>query len=276
MKLSRPITEVIKIRKSCRTYANTSIEKAKRDEIEKFINELSTENFRFVLIDRDNSQIKAEKLGTYGVIRGATTFVAGIMKKDYKMIEHFGFAFEKIILLLTDMKLGTCWLGASFERKRFSTRLHISDSETVPIVTPVGDPGTGFNFHSTLVKLIARPDKRVPGDKLFFSDNFSTPLSSDCAGNYATALEMVRLGPSAGNMQPWRILKLDNTFHFYLKRSSFYTNRLVYDIQRNDIGIAMCHFELTAREMGLNGEWNVNKPNTVTGDNGLEYIISWV
>jgi nitroreductase len=275
MKLSRPITEIIKIRKSCRTYATTPIEKDKRYEIEKFINELSTENFRFVLIDRENGQITDEKLGTYGVIKGATTFVAGIMKKEFTTIEHFGYAFEKIVLFLTDMNLGTCWLGASFERKKISNRLHIGNSEIVPIITPLGYPGTGFNFHSTLVKLIARPDKRIPGDKLFFSDNFSTPLSAETAGNYGTVLEMVRLGPSAGNMQPWRILKLGNAFHFHLKRSSFYTNRLIYDIQRNDIGIAMCHFELVAGEMGLNGKWNTKKPEIPTGENSFEYIVSW-
>ena len=27
------------------------------------------------------------------------------------------------------------------------------------------------------------------------------------------------------------------------------------DLQRVDIGVAMCHFELTAREQGLAGEW---------------------
>jgi hypothetical protein len=109
------------------------------------------------------------------------------------------------------------------------------------------------------VKLIARPDKRVPTEKLFFSNNFSTPLSSNSTDTYASSLEMVHLGPSAGNMQPWRILKINDSFHFYLKRSSFYTNRLAYDIQKNDIGIALCHFELTAREMGLNEEWNTKK-----------------
>jgi hypothetical protein len=76
-------------------------------------------------------------------------------------------------------------------------------------------------------------------------------------------------------MQPWRILKSGNAYHFYLKRNSFYKNRLTYDIQRNDIGIAMCHFELTANEIGLNGEWVVRDPGVVTGSNDLEYIISW-
>lgn len=77
-------------------------------------------------------------------------FVAGIMKKEYKTIEQFGYAFERIVLFLTDMKLGTCWLGASFDRKQFPDRLHISVSEILPILSPAGHSGTGFNFHSTL------------------------------------------------------------------------------------------------------------------------------
>jgi hypothetical protein len=275
MELVRPITELIKNRKSCRTYETISIDKSKREKIEKFMHELSTENFRFILIDKLVNNVKGEKLGTYGVIKGATTYVAGVMNKEYKTIEQFGYAFEKIVLSLTDMELGTCWLGASFDRKKFSNRLNISESEILPIISPVGYPGTGFNLHSTLVKLIARPYKRNTVDKLFFSEDFCTPLNLDTIGNYANALEMVRLGPSAGNMQPWRILKLRNTYIFYLKRNKFYTNRLGYDIQRNDIGIAMCHFELTAREIGLNGEWVVEKPDIDTTEESLEYIITW-
>jgi hypothetical protein len=275
MELTRPVSEIIRIRKSCRTYSSTPIDKTIRDDIQQFITGVSTENFRFILIDKENNSETGEKLGTYGVIKGATTFVAGIMNKEYKTIEHFGFAFEKIVLFLTDMNLGTCWLGASFNRNNFSNRLHISKSEILPIISPVGHPGTGFNLHSTLVKLIARPDKRQPGDKIFFSENFDTPLSLNTADSYDKPLEMVRLGPSAGNMQPWRILKRGNYFHFYLKRNSFYTNRLEYDIQRNDIGIAMCHFELTAKECGLNGEWIVNNPDIGIGNNNPEYIITW-
>jgi nitroreductase len=275
MNLTKPVTEIIKVRKSCRTYSDTPIGNENLVAIEKYIQECSTDNFRFAIVDKKDKHTAHEKLGTYGVIRGATTFIAGIMNKEYKAIEHFGYAFEKIVLFLTDMNIGTCWLGASFERSGFSNRLHIKETELVPIVTPLGYPGTGFNFHSTLVKWIARPDKRASWDTLFFNDNFSIPLPPETAGTYADALEMVRLGPSAGNMQPWRILKTGNRFHFYLKRSSFYKNRLSYDIQRNDIGIAMCHFELASKESGLKGEWHVSNPASSTNSNDPEYIISW-
>jgi nitroreductase len=119
MKLSKPVSEIIKVRKSCRTYSKTPIAKDQRGIIENFIQEQSTENFRFEIVDKLDRPATGEKLGTYGVILGATTFVVGIMKKEYKTIEHFGYAFEKIVLFLTDMNLGTCWLGASFKFKLF-------------------------------------------------------------------------------------------------------------------------------------------------------------
>jgi nitroreductase len=276
MIFSKPISEIIKIRKSCRTYSNVPIEEQKRAAIEKFAAELSTEDFRFVVIDKDGPSSGGEKIGTYGVIKGATAFVTGIMKSDYKTMENFGYAFEKIVLYLTDLGLGTCWLGASFERKKLSSRLHIADSEIVPIVTPAGYPGSGLNIHSTLVKLIARPDKRLPWNRLFYSENLSTPLDSGSADTFTVPLEMVRLGPSAQNLQPWRILRQGNAFHFFLKRNSLYTRMLPYDIQRNDIGIAMCHFELSAEELGLKGSWDLNKSMANLNSNNSEYIISWI
>ena len=69
----------------------------------------------------------------------------------------------------------------------------------------------------------------------------------------------VRQGPSASNKQPWRILKSADRFHLYLQRTRGYRNVFtrmaqVDDMQRIDMGIAMCHFELTARELGLSGK----------------------
>jgi hypothetical protein len=40
------------------------------------------------------------------------------------------------------------------------------------------------------------------------------------------------------------------------------------------MGIAMCHFELSAKELGLKGDWGVNGPQ-IKKDN-MEYIVSWI
>jgi hypothetical protein len=41
------------------------------------------------------------------------------------------------------------------------------------------------------------------------------------------------------------------------------------------MGIAMCHFELTARQSGLAGEWKVEEPN-LERPAQTEYVASWV
>jgi len=44
-------------------------------------------------------------------------------------------------------------------------------------------------------------------------------------------------------------------------------------LQEIDMGIAMCHFELTARELGLEGNWRQNE--SAPEIKPWEYITSW-
>jgi hypothetical protein len=69
-------------------------------------------------------------------------------------------------------------------------------------------------------------------------------------------------------------------WHFYLQRTSGYgkRNRDIFklaDMQRIDMGIALCHFELTLREMGLSGEWVFAEPSIEKPDELTEYIVTW-
>jgi hypothetical protein len=44
-------------------------------------------------------------------------------------------------------------------------------------------------------------------------------------------------------------------------------------VQRVDMGIAMCHFEFAARELGLKGRWD--RSRAPRGSEGWRYIVSW-
>jgi hypothetical protein len=45
-------------------------------------------------------------------------------------------------------------------------------------------------------------------------------------------------------------------------------------LQNVDMGIALCHFELSATELGSNGVWEVYDPQIPAGE--IEYIVSWM
>jgi len=81
--------------------------------------------------------------------------------------------------------------------------------------------------------------------------------------------------PSASNKQPWRIVRAQNNFHFFLSRTPGYGGFAPnVDIQRLDMGIAMAHFELRSREAGLEGSWEI-MDHGVAMQKGTECIVSW-
>jgi len=118
--------------------------------------------------------------------------------------------------------------------------------------------------------------KRYPWANLFFNSNFSEPLTQEKANSYSILLEMVRLGPSASNQQPWRIVKEKdkNIFHFYIVFSKDSKTQVYNIFRRLDIGIAVCHFDLSAKELGIQGNWVFDERDILGSDEFL-YIISW-
>ena len=86
---------------------------------------------------------------------------------------------------------------------------------------------------------------------------------------------MVRWDPSAVNKQPWRVVLEKNGVHFYLKRSKGFVSEAVGDIQKIDLGIALYHFALAAKENGINICFNVSDPG-IKADADIEYIASYL
>jgi hypothetical protein len=242
---------------------------------------------RFKLVaatEQDRESLRG--LGTYGFIKGATGFVVGAVTKADKDLEDFGYLMESIVLFATDLGLGTCWLGGTFTRSRFAERISASRAESLPALISVGIVASKPRRLDSIIRLGVSADRRLPWTRLFFDGGLGMPLSREAAGAYAVPLEMVRLGPSASNRQPWRIVRdVDggrSDWHFYLQRSRRYgggaIGRLLgsADLPRVDMGIAMCHFELAAGELGLKGRWEVNEPKIEKPDALIEYVASWV
>ena len=86
-------------------------------------------------------------------------------------------------------------------------------------------------------------------------------------------IEMVRWAPSAVNKQPWRVVIGDGCFHFYEKRDRGYEGPSTGDLQKIDVGIALCHFVMGLEEMGKKFEVKVADPGIRTPEN-VEYIAT--
>jgi len=284
---SKPIIDLIPQRFSCRTYQKRDLGTVIRSKLGDFTASTRTgplgHEARFELVvasEQDPRRLRS--LGTYGFISGASAYLVGASERDRFSPEDFGYLLELLILYASDLGLGTCWLGGTFTKSSFARKINARSNELVPAVSAVGYIAENPRRIETWLKSRRGPKSRKPWSQLFFDHRFGNPLPDQNLDGYHQALEMVRLGPSASNRQPWRVVKDDNRWHFYLQRTPGYRDNLltrwttVADLQRMDMGIAMCHFELTASEIGLAGGWQIQDPQIELPDEYTEYTISWI
>jgi len=254
--------EIIDRRKSCRTFDSRPL----RPEDRRILEQCLTLNFRspfggtsrFRLLDLDTGRKDREsirRLDTYGVIKGASCFLAGIMQDQAWGPEDMGFCMETVLLHAERLGLGTCWLGATFRSRLIAEYLGLSEGESIPAVSPLGYPAAKESATGSLFKIAARSARRRPPDTLFFSQP-GRPSSDAEAEPYRHALEAVRMAPSSRNGQPWRLVVDEKAgiIHFF---SNGKTGRRVSEtlMRRIDMGIAACHFELVIRDLNGEGGW---------------------
>jgi hypothetical protein len=276
MKINFNIAEVVRKRYSVRNYSDIEISEETMESIREFISNLSNPfgpKVTFHYLDINCNQ-ESQKLGTYGVIKGAKKYIGTTIKDEPFALEALGYEMEALMLYLASLGLGTCWLGGTFDRESFATAMKVDKGELFPAITPYGYPAEKKHIKEVAMRTLIKADQRVDWSKIFFENDFNSPLSEDQAGEFAFPLEMLRLGPSASNKQPWRIVLRDGAFHFYEDKEPGYSDRFTYDIQKIDIGIAAAHFDLAAMEKGLKGEFVVEDPKVELPRNVL-YSFSW-
>lgn len=270
---SKPIQEIIKSRKSVRSYSDIALTTEDKKKITDYIDTIKCpfkNEVKIILLDKTAGNTdESAKIGTYGMIKGAKHFLAAIILIDdiYSYIQ-LGFKLEQLILFATDLGFGTVWLGGTFNKGQFSKAAGLIQNEIMPVVSPVGIAADKKSIIEKLMRRTSGGVSRRTWGELFFDGDFNKPLSRLNAGEYESALEMLRLAPSAMNAQPWRVIKDNKNFLFYNCKP----NLKMHDI---DIGICMCHFELTLNEAEIKGSWQLQKPEIKELPKNYDYIITW-
>ncbi|MDD6601580.1 nitroreductase family protein [Parafannyhessea umbonata] len=172
------------------------------------------------------------------------------------------------------MGLGTVWLAATIDRKAFERALGVGADEVMPAVSPIGYAAEKRSVRESLMRRNMRSDERAPFEELFFRGGFDHPLVEGEAGSLLRPLQMVRWSPSATNKQPWRLVFDGSKVHFYEHRTRGYARKSTGDIQKVDMGIAACHFQIAAEEAGLPGEFLKEDPG-LRAPEDTDYVTTY-
>lgn len=269
--MNQSILEVIRSRRSVRSFNGEALRPEDLKKLEDFLPTIETPFD--VPVD-----IRFLHTAEYGlsspVITGAELYAAAKVRRVPRAEEAVGYAVEQLVLYAVSLGIGTVWLAATLSRSAFHAAMELKSDEMMPAVTPLGYPAEKKPSPESPVRKAARGDRRLPFESLFFRDDFSAPLTPEDAGVFAQPLEMVRLGPSATNRQPWRVVLENGNVHFYEKKTRGYAGKVTGDVQKVDLGIALAHFKLAADALGIRGAFADADPG-IAHEDDTEYILSF-
>lgn len=265
------IAELISKRRSVRTYDGRALDESTKEQLLSYANAIQNPfnipvQFKFLDAKKDGL--------TCPVVSGTELYVGGKIENVPKASVAFGYSFEEFVLYAQSLGLGTVWLGGTMNRSAFEQAMELGENEMMPCATPIGYTAKKMSIRENMMRKTIKADERLPFEELFFDGSFDTPLAKEKAAKYAEPLEMVRLAPSAVNKQPWRVVVADHAVHFYLKRSKGFGHEGKLDMQMIDMGIALCHFALTAKENDLSIRFEQDDPKLTSNDE-VEYIASY-
>lgn len=266
------LMELVKERKSVRSYDGKDLSAEDMEKLKECVEKAENPygykiDYRF--LDAKENGLKSP------VLAGEKCYIAGKMKFEKDAEAAFGYSFEKFVLFAQSLGIGTVWIGGTMNRDVFEKVMELADDELMPCVSPIGYPAKKRSVKESMMRKAIKADSRVAFEEIFFDKSFDKPLKAGERPELDNALEMVRWAPSAVNKQPWRLVIDGNTIHFYEKHSKGYINDKGFDMQKIDIGIAMCHFDMAMEEEGKSLEFKVEDPG-IAKPEGVDYIASYV
>lgn len=207
-------------RVSRRTYLDKYIDEGKIHKIEELIAEINRVSGLTMEFVKDGAAGFKSGLPAYGLFKGVRSVILMKAPSDTEdLAEKIGYYGEDLVLSLTGLGLGTCWVAGTYNKSKFNIK---KDEDLICVVT-VGEVGD-ITLKEKLIRM-GISEKRKP---------VTARLKGDPAPKLVEeAIEAVRLAPSARNSQ-----KPVFTFKNGELTASVEVKTMVDLI---DLGIAKCH-----------------------------------
>ncbi|MCL2427302.1 MAG: nitroreductase [Oscillospiraceae bacterium] len=207
------MNEIIQKRQSIRTYEHTPLDDATLEALRTEIKNVTPlyPNIRYSIEITD----KPTK-GLYNV-KAPYYLIFGSEKKDGAH-ENIGFIGQQLDLFLSEIGIGTCWLGIAKPGKAEE-----KEDSILPFVICMS---FGRPAEPLYRNLASKPDRKA---------------LEEISEGVDERLEAARLAPNSHNAQNWYFIAQNREIHCYRKKTNPFV-RFVYNrLNAIDVGIAICH-----------------------------------
>jgi nitroreductase len=185
--------DAINMRCSRRTYLPRLVDYGNINKLRSLVDEYNQKAGLNMQLALDNGDAFNGLLKSYGMFKGVKNYIGMIENKDdTHSQEKLGYYGELIVLQLTEMRLGSCWVGGSFDRK--SCPFKLTEHEAIACVITFGSVPAEWGVKEKLVYSMTHR-KTKTAEELYVSD---APIP----GWFKSGIGAVQKAPSAVNRQP--------------------------------------------------------------------------
>ncbi|GEM_PF-742962 len=246
-------------RKSLRKYSMMNLEKETLEEITKLMENLPVreDSYNVTLRLIEDGYSLSQKMSLLGKVSAPHYIVVTGTRNEACLISA-GYSIEHLVLRLTEIGIGTCYLGHALDKATATRILGIEQNEDVLITIAIGKA------------MISGDELFGPGDERKRESFSSLIIEGIPNPHQRKIIEAVSIGPSYMNSQRWRFSFTEDEIRLHKKGLDFLRTRIFGMSGYFDMGIAICHMELTAKYLGY--KTTIYYDEKV--DSNVEYIIS--
>lgn len=243
--------EILKKRKSVRTYSDVPIEKELAEKLKAEVTLINTHvhGLNFQLVFNDPSPFKGF-FKSYGSFKNASNYLAAIIDDNIEgMWEKAGYYAEKFVIEAVKNGLGTCFVGGTYDPK--SVNLFLRFGEKILFLVLFGYPLEKERFtEKLLVNFIHR---KIMNPEDFFEPSGEYESAIKRFPKLKEGLEAVACAPSSLNKRPTRLFikDIDGRSEICAKVDSSNNKAMI------DLGIAKFNFNYAT---STQCEWGNGEP----------------
>lgn len=207
-----------------------------------------------IVPDRDVTSL----LGAYGRIVSPPYVIVPTLEGNHHFLVDLGFRTQQIVISLTQLGLGTCYIGTLPKDEKAREIFQIPLNRHHAAIIAFGHPAAGLSGQvaNQIIRVIAGATRKLASDELYYADFRSSPEAPP--PNWAPIIEAARAAPSALNAQPWRFLGRGNHLYIFCQRhNQRYGHGAGAAYKFFDTGICIANIYLALIALGIRGSWRL-------------------
>lgn len=228
--------EAIEKRHSRRAYKAKALTPEIMDVIKNMVDAVNEEaGLDFIFVEDATPAFK--------IFQGKFSMIVVAGPDSQKAREDCGYYGESIVLQCVYHGLGTCWVSGTYNENKTYEMINLSREKRIYAVIAIGYAKEKYSLiEKTMYNATHKTNKTY--QKMFEICDQKLP------DEYAYAMKLVEMGPSAVNRRPVIFTYENGTISARVDEP--YSDKSV------DFGIAKLHFVLGCRAKGINGAWSLD------------------